>query len=177
MCPIFTDEGRPGTNLYTNRSFFWMHRLDACVVPQFIPHDVHDYDVTHVGPIFKTANQWVDAQRGRQHRKRRMLRLTDRDSKDILYSVRSPTDRTLKLLYTTPMPRLPGTLGDRSGRAPHISETEPTGSSCHRLVRGFKKRRHAAIRRKSIRTAFTSAVKQIRSVVSPHVDGSLGSTR
>ena len=24
-------------------------------IRQFIPHDVHDYDITHVGPVLKTA--------------------------------------------------------------------------------------------------------------------------
>jgi glucose dehydrogenase len=54
---------------------------------QFIPHDVHDYDVMHVGPIFKAAisgsTQNVVASTG----KNGILRLLDRDSADILYSV------------------------------------------------------------------------------------------
>jgi glucose dehydrogenase len=47
---------RPGDNLYTNS----LLALDAATgqlvwFHQFVPHDVHDYDVSHVAPVFKTA--------------------------------------------------------------------------------------------------------------------------
>jgi alcohol dehydrogenase (cytochrome c) len=111
--PDIYDEGRPGANLYTNS----LIALDASTgrltwYRQFIPHDVHDYDVTHVGPIFKTAingsTRNVVATTGKDG----MLRLTDRDSKDILYSVpftnRSNAETAVT---TTPMRVCPGTLG------------------------------------------------------------------
>jgi alcohol dehydrogenase (cytochrome c) len=86
--PDIYDEGRPGANLYTNS----LIALDAMTgrlawYRQFIPHDVHDYDVTHVGPLFKTAingsTRNVVASTGKDG----MLRVLDRDSTDILYSV------------------------------------------------------------------------------------------
>jgi alcohol dehydrogenase (cytochrome c) len=111
--PDIYDEGRPGANLYTNS----LIALDAMTgrlawYRQFIPHDVHDYDVTHVGPIFKMAIggsiRSVVASTGKDG----MLRLTDRDSKDILYSV--PFTNRLNAeadVTTTPLRVCPGTLG------------------------------------------------------------------
>src|ERR1700730_6152011 len=86
--PDIYDQGRPGTNLYTNS----LIALDAMTghlawYRQFIPHDVHDYDVTHVGPMFKAkisgSTNNVVASTGKDG----MLRLLDRDSTEILYSV------------------------------------------------------------------------------------------
>ncbi|MDB6041569.1 MAG: Pyrrolo-quinoline quinone [Gammaproteobacteria bacterium] len=55
--PDIYDEARPGDNLYTNS----LIALDAMTgrlawYRQFTPHEVHDYDLTHVGPMFKTAS-------------------------------------------------------------------------------------------------------------------------
>jgi alcohol dehydrogenase (cytochrome c) len=79
---------------------------------QFIPHDVHDYDVTHVGPVFKTAIggsiRNVVASTGKDG----LLRLLDRDSTDIVYSV--PFTNRLNAdapVTTTPVRVCPGTLG------------------------------------------------------------------
>jgi alcohol dehydrogenase (cytochrome c) len=122
--PDIYDQGRPGTNLYTNS----LIALDAMTgrlawYRQFIPHDVHDYDVTHVGPILKTAiggsTRNVVASSGKDG----MLRLLDRDSTDILYSVPF-TNRvnTEAALTTTPVRVCPGTLGGQewNGSAYHV---------------------------------------------------------
>ena len=121
--PDIYDEGRPGDNLYTNS----LIALDASTgrlvwYRQFIPHDVHDYDVTHVGPIFKTVNSGSTRNVVASTGKDGMLRLTDRDSKDILYSVpftnRSNAEAAVT---TTPMRVCPGTLGGQewNGSAYH----------------------------------------------------------
>jgi len=111
--PDIYDEGRPGANLYTNS----LIALDATTgrlawYRQFIPHDVHDYDVTHVGPIFKTAisgsTKNVVASTGKDG----LLRLLNRDSTDILYSV--PFTNRVNVesaVTTTPVRVCPGTLG------------------------------------------------------------------
>jgi alcohol dehydrogenase (cytochrome c) len=122
--PDIYDQGRPGTNLYTNS----LIALDAMTgrlawYRQFIPHDVHDYDVTHVGPILKTAiggsTRNVVASSGKDG----MLRLLDRDSTDILYNVPF-TNRlnTETALTTTPVRVCPGTLGGQewNGSAYHV---------------------------------------------------------
>jgi alcohol dehydrogenase (cytochrome c) len=121
--PDIYDEGRPGANLYTNS----LIALDASTgrlvwYRQFIPHDVHDYDVTHVGPIFKTAISGSTRNVVASSGKDGMLRLTDRDSKDILYSV--PFTNRLNAegaVTTTPMRVCPGTLGGQewNGSAYH----------------------------------------------------------
>ena len=60
--PDFWDDARPGANLYTNS----MIALDAKTghllwYNQFIPHDVDDYDITHVNPIFKLNSRTMIA--------------------------------------------------------------------------------------------------------------------
>ena len=50
--PAYFDEDRPGTNLYTNSAI----ALDARSgkmhwYKQFLPHDFHDWDLTHAGPL------------------------------------------------------------------------------------------------------------------------------
>ncbi|MDB6085306.1 MAG: Pyrrolo-quinoline quinone [Gammaproteobacteria bacterium] len=111
--PDIYDEGRPGDNLYTNS----LIALDATTghlawYRQFIPHDVHDYDVTHVGPMFKTmiggSTHHVVASTGKDG----MLRLLDRNSTDILYSVPFTTRVNAEVPVTsTPVRVCPGTLG------------------------------------------------------------------
>jgi alcohol dehydrogenase (cytochrome c) len=111
--PDIYDEGRPGSNLYTNS----LIALDATTgrvawYRQFVPHDVHDYDVTHVGPIFKTvmsgSTRDVVASTGKDG----MLRLLDRGSTDILYSVPFTNRVNVKAAVTTaPVRVCPGTLG------------------------------------------------------------------
>jgi len=76
------DEGRLGANLCTNS----LIALDATTghpiwYRQFVPHDVHDYEATHVAPLFQTtingSTPNVIASTGKDG----LLRLLDRDSK------------------------------------------------------------------------------------------------
>src|ERR1700719_1671323 len=88
--PDLYDDNRPGDNLYTNS----LIALDATTghlawYRQFVPHDVHD----------STGKDGL-------------LRLLDRDSKDIIYSV--PFTNRLNVeapITTTPVRVCPGTLG------------------------------------------------------------------
>ena len=81
--PDFYGEIRPGANLYTNS----LVALDAKTgkllwYRQFIPHDVHDADLSQVSPLFTTT---ID---GKKHEvisvsgKDGLLRLLDRNSHD-----------------------------------------------------------------------------------------------
>jgi alcohol dehydrogenase (cytochrome c) len=111
--PDLYDKDRPGANLYTNS----LIALDATTghlawYRQFIPHDVHDYDVSHVAPVFRTtisgSTRNVIASTGKDG----LLRLLDRDSKDVIYSV--PFTNRLNAeaaVTTTPVRVCPGTLG------------------------------------------------------------------
>ena len=111
--PDIYDEGRPGANLYTNS----MIALDATTgrlawYRQFIPHDVHDYDVSHVGPLFKAAiggsARDVVASTGKDG----LLRLLDRESTEVIYSVPFTTRLNAEAAITTAAMRVcPGTLG------------------------------------------------------------------
>jgi alcohol dehydrogenase (cytochrome c) len=111
--PDLYDDDRPGANLYTNS----LIALDATTghlawYRQFVPHDVHDYDVSHVAPVFETtisgSTRLVIASTGKDG----LLRLLDRDSKDVIYSVPF-TNRvnTEAPITTTPVRVCPGTLG------------------------------------------------------------------
>jgi alcohol dehydrogenase (cytochrome c) len=111
--PDLYDDDRPGINLYTNS----LIALDATTgrlawYRQFVPHDVHDYDVTHVAPVFKTtisgSTRNVIASTGKDG----VLRLLDRDSKDTIYSV--PFTNRLNAegpMTTAPVRVCPGALG------------------------------------------------------------------
>jgi alcohol dehydrogenase (cytochrome c) len=111
--PDFYDDDRPGDNLYTNS----LIALDAATgrlswYRQFIPHDVHDYDVTHVAPVFTTtisgSRRNVIASTGKDG----LLRLLDRDSKDTIYSVPFTNRANADAPITrTPLHVCPGTLG------------------------------------------------------------------
>jgi alcohol dehydrogenase (cytochrome c) len=111
--PDLYDNDRPGPNLYTNS----LIALDATTghlawYRQFVPHDVHDYDVTHVAPVFKAtingSSRDVIASTGKDG----LLRLLDRDSKETIYTV--PFTNRLNAegpMTTTPARVCPGTLG------------------------------------------------------------------
>jgi len=82
--PDYYDDARPGANLYTNSII----ALDAKTgqlawYNQFIPHDVHDYDVTHVNPIFQANSRTLIATTGKDGN----LRVVDRDTHQVVYSV------------------------------------------------------------------------------------------
>jgi alcohol dehydrogenase (cytochrome c) len=111
--PDLYDDDRPGDNLYTNS----LIALDATTghlnwYRQFVPHDVHDYDLSHVAPVFKTkisgSTRNVIASTGKDG----LLRLLDRDSKDLIYS--APFTSRLNVeapVARTPVRVCPGTLG------------------------------------------------------------------
>jgi alcohol dehydrogenase (cytochrome c) len=140
--PDIYDEGRPGANLYTNS----MIALDAMTgrlawYRQFIPHDVHDYDVTHVGPLFKApingSARSVLASTGKDG----LLRLLDRESTDVIYSVPFATRlNTEAAITTTPMQVCPGTLGGQEWNGSAYDEklnllVVPTTDWCVRFKR------------------------------------------
>jgi len=107
--PDFYDDTRPGSNLYTNSII----ALDAKTgklawYRQFIPHDVHDYDVTHVSPIFKSKSHSAVATSGKDG----MLRVVDRDTHQVLYAVPTTTRINAEAPASlTPIHVCPGTLG------------------------------------------------------------------
>src|ERR1700733_8207672 len=111
--PDLYDDDRPGDNLYTNSLIALDAKTGRLVwYRQFVPHDVHDYDVSHVAPVFKTSINGsmrnVIASTGKDG----LLRLLDRDSKDLIYSVPFTTRLNVEAPITrTPVRVCPGTLG------------------------------------------------------------------
>lgn len=111
--PDIYDEDRPGANLYTNS----LIALDATTghlawYRQFIPHDVHDYDISHVAPVFNTtingSTRNVIASTGKDG----LLRLFDRDSQQVIYSVAFTNRVNAEApVTTTPVRVCPGSLG------------------------------------------------------------------
>ena len=107
--PDFWDDARPGANLYTNS----MIALDAKTgkllwYNQFIPHDVDDYDITHVNPIFKVNSRTMIASSGKDG----VLRVVDGETHKIVYSVPFTTQLNSEApLSTTPIKVCPGILG------------------------------------------------------------------
>ena len=77
---------------------------------QFIPHDVDDYDITHVNPIFKVNSRTMIASSGKDG----VLRVVDGDTHKIVYSV----PFTTQLNSEVPLDQyadesLPGNFGRR----------------------------------------------------------------
>jgi alcohol dehydrogenase (cytochrome c) len=107
--PDFYDDARPGANLYTNSIIALEAKTGRLAwYEQFIPHDVHDYDVTHVNPIFKINSRAVIATTGKDG----LLRVVDRDARKILYSVPFTTRLNAEApISVTPIRVCPGTLG------------------------------------------------------------------
>ena len=107
--PDFWDDARPGANLYTNS----MIALDAKTghllwYNQFIPHDVDDYDITHVNPIFKVNSRTMIASSGKDG----VLRVVDGDTHKVVYSVPFTTQLNSEApLSNTPIKVCPGILG------------------------------------------------------------------
>jgi alcohol dehydrogenase (cytochrome c) len=81
--PDYYDDSRPGANLYTNT----LIALDAKTgrllwYKQFIPHDVHDYDLTHTHPVIKTKSRTLIVTTGKDG----LMRVVDSHTHEIVYS-------------------------------------------------------------------------------------------
>ncbi len=118
--PDFYGELRPGANLYTDS----LVALDAKTgkllwYRQFIPHDVHDADLSQVSPLFETT---ID---GKKHEvisvsgKDGLLRLLDRNSHDQFYEVPITTRENVDAVPTVEgVHRCPGLLGGMEWNGP-----------------------------------------------------------
>jgi len=118
--PDFYGDIRPGANLYTNS----LVALDAksgklLWYRQFIPHDVHDADLSQVSPLFTATIN------GKQHDvitvsgKDGLLRLLDRNSHDQFYEVPITTRENVDALPTVEgVHRCPGLLGGMEWNGP-----------------------------------------------------------
>src|SRR5260370_23781414 len=75
---------------------------------QFIPHDVDDYDITHVNPIFKVNSHTMIASSGKDG----VIRVVESETHKVVYSVPFTTQLNSEApLSNTPIKVCPGTLG------------------------------------------------------------------
>jgi len=108
--PDFYDDARPGANLYTNSIIALDGKTGRMLwYKQFIPHDVDDYDITHVNPIFKVNSRTMIASTGKDG----ILRVVDGETHQIVYSVPFATllNQEVPLNTSTPLKVCPGILG------------------------------------------------------------------
>jgi PQQ-dependent dehydrogenase (methanol/ethanol family) len=118
--PDFYGEIRPGANLYTDSLVALEARTGKLLwYRQFIPHDVHDADLSQVSPLFETT---ID---GKKHEvisvsgKDGLLRLIDRNSHDQFYEVPITTRENVDALPTVEgVHRCPGLLGGMEWNGP-----------------------------------------------------------
>ena len=107
--PDFYDDARPGKNLYTNSLIALDGKTGKLLwYNQFIPHDVDDYDITHVNPIFKVNSRTMIASTGKDGN----LRVVDSQTHKIVYTVPFTTQLNEEVpLSYTPLKVCPGILG------------------------------------------------------------------
>ncbi len=111
--PDFYSDARLGDNLYTNSllavdvhsgKMLWYH--------QAVPHDVRDWDLTHAGPLFSTTVGGKQRNVVVASGKDGLLRLLDRDSRELLYTVPFTTHENVDVPLTVEGVRsCPGLLG------------------------------------------------------------------
>ncbi len=118
--PDFYGEIRPGANLYTNS----LVALDAKTgkllwYKQFIPHDVHDADLSQVSPLFETTIDGKKREVISVSGKDGLLRLLDRNSHEQFYEVPITTRENVDALPTVEgVHRCPGLLGGMEWNGP-----------------------------------------------------------
>jgi len=107
--PDFYDNARPGANLYTNSIIALDGKTGKLLwYNQFIPHDVDDYDITHVNPIFKVNSRTMIASSGKDG----VLRVVDGETHKVVYSVPFAMQLNSEVpLTTSPLRVCPGILG------------------------------------------------------------------
>jgi alcohol dehydrogenase (cytochrome c) len=118
--PDFYGEVRPGDNLYTNSLVALdVHSGKLLWYRQFIPHDVHDADLSQVSPLFSTtidgARHDVISVSGKDG----LLRLLDRNSHDQFYEVAITTRENFTAPPTVEgIRRCPGVFGGMEWNGP-----------------------------------------------------------
>ena len=118
--PDFYREVRPGTNLYTDSVVALDIKSGRLLwYKQFVANDMHDWDLSQVSPIFRAS---VD---GKQHNlitvtgKDGLLRMLDRDSREVLYEMPITTRENADAEPTQAGTRIcPGLLGGMEWNGP-----------------------------------------------------------
>ena len=135
--PDFFDAVRPGANLYTSSVVALdVHTGMLAWYYQAIPHDVHDWDLPQVSPIFTTVvggkRRNVLAASGKDG----LLRLIDRDTQELLYTVPFTTRENVDVPLGKAVRVCPGALGGAEWSSPAYDPTtntlfEPANDWCN----------------------------------------------
>ena len=118
--PDFYGEIRPGANLYTNSLVALDVKTGKLLwYKQFIPHDVHDADLSQVSPLFETTVGGKKRKVISVSGKDGLLRLLDRESHEQFYEVPITTRENVDALPTVEgVHRCPGLLGGMEWNGP-----------------------------------------------------------
>ena len=111
--PDFYSDARPGANLYSNSlvvldaktgKLVWHH--------QAVPHDLHDWDLTQVSPLFTTQVKGTERRLVSVAGKDGLLQVLDRESREPMYQVAVTRRENVELPPTLEGVRAcPGPLG------------------------------------------------------------------
>jgi len=134
--PDFYDDARPGANLYTSSLIALdIHTGKMNWHYQTVPHDIHDWDLPQVSPVFSTAvngkTRNVIAASGKDG----LLRLIDRDTHEQLYSVPFVTRENVDVPLGDAVRVCPGVLGGAEWSGPAFNPVtniifEPANDWC-----------------------------------------------
>jgi alcohol dehydrogenase (cytochrome c) len=118
--PDFYGEIRPGANLYTDSIVALDVKTGKLLwYRQFIPHDVHDADLSQVSPLFSTTIDHKQHDVIAVSGKDGLLRLLDRSSQEQFYEVAITTRENVDALPTVEgVHRCPGLLGGMEWNGP-----------------------------------------------------------
>ena len=111
--PDFYGELRPGANLYTNSVVALDIRTGKLKwYKQFVPHDVHDTDLTQVSPLFSATVKGKQRNLMTVTGKDGILRVLDRDTQEVLFDLPITTRTNVDVAPTVEgIHRCPGLLG------------------------------------------------------------------
>ncbi len=111
--PDFFGKNRLGDNLYTNSIVTLDVRTGKLAwYYQAVPHDVRDYDLSHASPVFATTASGQVRKAIALTGKDGLLRVLDRDTRELLYSVPFTTRKNAEGPLSTSFTYVcPGLLG------------------------------------------------------------------
>lgn len=118
--PDFYDDGRPGDNLYTNSLVALNVRTgELAWYYQTVPHDVHDFDLTQVSPVFQGRVGGRERTAIAVAGKEGLLRLVDADTHEVVHTVPFTTRENVDVPLTPEGVRVcPGILGGSEWNGP-----------------------------------------------------------
>ena len=118
--PDFYGALRPGENLYTNSAVALDVRTGKPLwYKQFVPHDIHDTDLSQVSPLFSASIRGKERKLMTVSGKDGLLRVMDRDTREIMFELPITTRSNVDVAPTVEgIHRCPGLLGGMEWNGP-----------------------------------------------------------